>query len=164
MEAVQWVDYYRDVRNEEQDSIIQRIDSWVLEQRPIILSPGEYHDAKQRELTFPELNMLEDRKDYWPIRIAKGVSKEQSERFKKFIPRGTPENQDKFYRYLQLQCAWAKVANEIFDKKYGRRPDHKEQAEIVDCFADEFRVFYTLKEVALGNTINYSWAGQLRRR
>lgn len=161
--GIQWIDYYRDVRNEEQDGIIQRIDSWVLEQRPIILSPGEYHEVKQRELTQGEWNMIEDKRDYWPIRIAKGVSKEQSERFKRFVPSGNGLNPD-FMRYMQLQVTWTKVGAEIFSQKYGRRPDYKEQMEIVEGFADEFRVYYALREVALKQKIDYPWAGQLRRR
>lgn len=148
------------VSQEEHEKIRKTLKEWILSQKPILLSPAELHDVIKKELTHDEWNLISDKRDYWPIRMAKGMRSEQQDRFLAFVPNPL-ENIIGFKRYMGLQAVWEHVGERLFYEKNKRLPSREDRADIVEAFSGEFRVYFALRELALKTPIEYPWAHQI---
>lgn|GEM_PF-4241432 len=135
-----------------------RIEAWLSEQRPLIVSPGEIIELRKRRLDAGEYGMIKDNlEDYWPVAFAKGMNAEQRSHFLRF----NPTDDAGFAHYTRMQLAWGAVGIKFFCDEKGRMPEMGERNGIMGRLSEEFRVFHALKTRALQERVDYSWAEEM---
>ena len=151
------VPYESQVSQEEHSHVKNRLDEWILGND--IASKEDLAFFGKRRLTKGEWELLENKRDYWPLVVARALSEPK---YHNSVREHMHYSGDSDFRHdAEMQLAWFGVAIKLFEDSNRRLPDFGEYSSIVNGLSPVYRAFCVLKRDALKEDVNYPWAGDV---